>query len=1051
MSPRFIRPEPQSPLGVKLVLGPTNTGKTHLAVERMLAHSSGMIGLPLRLLAREIYDRVVRIKGAQAVALVTGEEKIVPKSPSYWVSTVEAMPMELDVAFIAVDEIQLCADPDRGHVFTDRLLNARGREETMFMGSEAIRPLAASLLPRADIITRPRLSTLTYVPPHKLSRLPRRSAVIAFSVTEVYGLAEMLRRQHGGAAVVMGALSPRTRNAQVELFQNGDVDYIVATDAIGMGLNMDINHVAFAQKSKFDGERFRNLTAAEIAQVAGRAGRHMTSGSFTTLADLVENFDLDLVQAVETHSFPTLQHVEWRNSQLDFATPEALIASLEALPSDSRFRRAREADDLMVLRAAAADPAIRHMARHPAAVRKLWEACQLPDFRKISPADHTRICLSVYKFLMSERGTIPNDWFNQQIKPLDRVDGDIDTLAQRIAHVRTWTYAANRPNWLESPAHWQNQARDIEDRLSDALHKGLSQRFIDRRTAVLMRELRQKERLMAVVEKDGSVTVEGHFIGALSGFTFDVDEAQLSADQRTLRQAADKALVTEISERASKLSEAEDDKFSLLLADPETQALIPAGRILWDGILVAELVAGPEALRPRIRMIQAPLLTGDDLKRVEARLQTWLDGYLNRELKPLFRLQESLELPEAISGLARGLAYQVVENLGTLSRRRVAADFRAVDKDGRRQMRSLGIWLGSTSFYLPPLLKPHAARLRLLLWSVFTQQTTLAVPPTPGLITVPTDKSVPGIFYEILGFRPIGGLAVRLDMLERLGQAAREVAEKGPFVSDSKLMSLVGVSGDDFLKIMSYLGYAYRQPSDSEAAAWAARQTEAAGETPGQTPVEVPVEAPAETPTQAPVEEPVEAPAESPVEEPVEAPAETPSEEPLQTPGETPDATAVEDVAEVLDEVSAVAAAPQMLFFREDTRRPRPDRRPERHQPRNRDDQPGQAPTGERAPDQRNRRPRQHGPRVANDTADRPDRKQPHGGERQARNDSPRSDKPRSDKPRFDKARGDKPRGGNEPRVWSSEPQSGSKRPAFNEDSPFAALASLKQSLLNKK
>lgn len=1002
-------PEPRPHDSVRWVLGPTNTGKTHLAVERMLGHSSGVIGLPLRLLAREIYDRVTRIRDKSEVALVTGEEKIVPRHARYWIATTEAMPLDVNAAFVAVDEIQLCADSDRGHVFTDRLLNARGREETMFMGAETMRELAEKLLPRATIITRPRFSSLTHVPPQKLSRLPRRSAVIAFSATEVYGLAEMLRRQRGGAAVVMGALSPRTRNAQVALYQNGDVDYIVATDAIGMGLNMDIDHVAFASRRKFDGQQFRELRAQEVAQIAGRAGRHMSDGTFSTVAELAPDFDSELVAAVEQHRFPPVEILEWRNSALDFSTPDNLVATLEAMPRHGSFRRAREAEDLSVLKIALGNGEIRAKANAPAALRRLWDACQIPDFRKVSPADHARLCLSVFRFLMSAESRVPADWFDNQLKPLDRVDGDIDTLAQRIAHVRTWTYAANRPDWLRHPERWQDRTREIEDRLSDALHERLSQRFIDRRTAVLMRELRQKDRLMTVVEKDGSVSVEGHFIGSLEGFAFAADQAQAGADSRTLRQAAEKALAQEITARAERLAAAEDKAFSLLFGEP-----ITATRILWEGVAIGELAAGPEPLRPRARALPSPLLTGEDLQRVEERLQRWLDAYLDRELKPLFRLKAALDEPESIKGLARGLAYQLYENLGTLPRRRVAAEFRAVDKDGRRQMRSLGIWLGAASFYLPPLLKPLPARLRLLLWAVHGGHHSLPQPPQPGLITITTEQGVPASFYEILGFRPIGGLAIRLDMLERLGQAAREASEKGAFALDARLMSLVGVSGDEFLKVMSYLGYNYRAPTEAEAAAWLKRQAERPAEpASSDKAAEEPAEADGiETPQGGAGQQPVNDPAnQAPEPTPVETDAQIASEPEAEAQPEivaepNPGAESEKDAATP----EAATAVPEKLFFREEVRRKpvRPKSRPRRRTgtPDAAKADGAAAPAGDEKSEFRKAR------------SPRPKNRQ---GERRA---APPGGKGRSGRP--------------------------AREPEFDADSPFAALAALRQAMLKK-
>ncbi|MET0866908.1 MAG: helicase-related protein, partial [Pseudorhodoplanes sp.] len=496
--------------GVTAVLGPTNTGKTHLAIERMLAHSSGMIGLPLRLLAREVYNKVADRVGVSEVALITGEEKIKPPNPRFWVSTVEAMPRDLDPAFLAIDEIQIAADFERGHVFTDRILNRRGREETLILGAATIRPMVEKLLPGANILSRPRLSQLTFTGDKKMTRLPSRSAIVAFSADEVYAIAELIRRQRGGAAVVLGALSPRTRNAQVALYQSGDVDYLVATDAIGMGLNLDVDHVAFASDRKFDGYQFRHLAPAELAQIAGRAGRATRDGTFGTTGRCAP-FDDEMVQRLESHSFEPLKLLQWRNSDLDFASIGALQASLSEMPTEAGLTRAPLAEDVLVLEHAARDEAIRGYAKSRDAVERLWEACQVPDYRKIAPANHAELVTTLYGFLMRE-GKIPDEWFARQVAQADHSEGDIDSLSTRIAHVRTWTFVANRPDWLADPDHWQGVTRGVEDKLSDALHERLTARFVDRRTSVLMRRLRENTTLDSEISKTGEVTVEGHLV-----------------------------------------------------------------------------------------------------------------------------------------------------------------------------------------------------------------------------------------------------------------------------------------------------------------------------------------------------------------------------------------------------------------------------------------------------------------------------------------------------------------------------------------------------------
>src|SRR5213082_2476877 len=565
--------------GVTAVLGPTNTGKTHLAIERMLAHSTGVIGLPLRLLAREVYNKIADRAGPEAVALVTGEEKIKPKNPRFWVSTVEAMPRDLDVSFLAVDEIQIAADLERGHVFTDRILHRRGRDETLLLGAATMRPIIERLLPGASIVTRPRLSQLEFAGDRKITRQPRRTAIVAFSADEVYAIAELIRRQHGGAAVVLGSLSPRTRNAQVALFQSGDVDYLVATDAIGMGLNLDVDHVAFASDRKYDGYQFRRLNPSELAQIAGRAGRATRNGTFGTTGRCPP-FETELAQALESHSFEPIKVLQWRNTTLDFASVGALQASLAETPKQSGLTRAPIAEDILVLEHAARDDEIRLLATTRQAVERLWDVCQVPDYRKISPATHAELATTLYGFLMRE-GTIPTDWFARQVEQADHTDGDIDTLSNRIAHIRTWTFAANRPDWLGDPEHWQGVTRAVEDKLSDALHERLTERFVDRRTSVLMRRLRENAVLETDISKSGEVVVEGHAIGRLDGFTFTPDAAEAGSEAKALQAAAQKALAGEIDARAERLGGAADGQF-VLTAD---------GTIRWIGDAVGKLVS----------------------------------------------------------------------------------------------------------------------------------------------------------------------------------------------------------------------------------------------------------------------------------------------------------------------------------------------------------------------------------------------------------------------------------------------------------------------------
>ncbi|MDR3436333.1 helicase-related protein [Telmatospirillum sp.] len=772
------------------VLGPTNTGKTHLALERMLGHRTGMIGFPLRLLARENYDRIVRLKGKATVALLTGEEKIIPAHPSWFICTVESMPLDRRVDFLAVDEIQLCADPDRGHVFTDRLLHARGQTETMFLGAETIKPLIRQLVPRVEFVTRPRFSQLSYAGAQKLQRLAPRSAVVAFSAADVYALAELMRRQKGGAAVVLGALSPRTRNAQVGLYQAGEVDYLVATDAIGMGLNMDVDHVAFAGLRKFDGRVPRGLDATEVAQIAGRAGRHMNDGTFGTTGD-IGPIAAEIVDAVENHTFPPLQRLQWRNSDLRFTSIETLLGALNRQPDRPGLIRARDADDQLVLQALAADPEIAARARSPERVRLLWDVCQIPDFRKTLAEQHSRLLAVIFRHLSGPDERLPDDWLDQQIKRLDRTDGDLDTLIGRIANIRTWTYVSHRADWLTDAAGWQARSRAIEDRLSDALHDRLTQRFVDRRTTMLVRKLKGTDVLLSNVAKDGQVVVEGHFVGNLRGFQFEADHAEGIHATRTVAAAAQRALRPEIASRVA-----------LLAAEPDTAfALDDQGRILWQDNPVARLSPGATPLRPAVVLLPSDLIETAARDLLHKRLTAWIADFLAGGLAPLFAAQAA-----PLSGPARGLVFQLGEGLGSLPRRSAAAQIRPLSETDRKALARLDIRLGMESVFLPPLLKPASQSLRALLWCVHRGLSPLPAPP-PGCITVPMVDGYPPGFYEAIGFRPLGSRAVRLDMLERFAAEVRHLARSGPFPASPALSARLNLSQGDVGHILEALGY----------------------------------------------------------------------------------------------------------------------------------------------------------------------------------------------------------------------------------------------------
>ncbi len=796
--------------GVTAVLGPTNTGKTHLAIERLLAHRSGIIGLPLRLLAREVYDRIKPRCGAERVALITGEEKIIPANPCYYVCTVEAMPLDHAAEFVAIDEIQLAADPERGHVFTRRLLNARGLFETMLLGADTMRAIIAELLPGANFVSRPRFSSLSYTGRRKLSRLPRRSAIVAFSAGNVYEIAELVRRQRGGAAVVMGALSPRTRNAQVELFQSGDVDFIVATDAIGMGLNMDIDHVAFASKRKFDGKEHRDLSAAEMAQIAGRAGRHMNDGTFGESAD-APDFDPEIISRIESHEFASIKCLQWRNTELDYSSIEALQQSLEMVPGRQGLVRARIGADQQALAILGRNDEIAALATGPDELRLLWDVCQLPDYRNITTGDHAGLVARIFTFLAKE-GRIPQKWFAEKLHNADKTKGNIDTLSARISYIRTWTFIANSAGWLEDAAGWQGRTREMEDRLSDALHQKLISSFVDRRTSVLMKRLREREDLMAVITDEGEVMVEGEKIGELKGFVFNPSSHKADAQGKALRSAASSVLAREIPERAARLAGADDAAFELT----------GEGGVLWEKQPVARLKRGEDVLRAQISVIAGEHLDGAELAAVQARLQSWLDAYIKARLEPLVNLHNAQE----IDGLARGLAFRLVENLGLVAREKIADDVKALDQDARGELRKYGVRFGAYSVYFPQLLKPAATALRMQLWALFQDEGSLKdVPPPPGegLTSVRLDPALPEGFYGAAGFRICRSRAVRADMLERLADEIRPLVywksgdsetvrpegsvEGGGFTVTPAMMSYVGCSGEDFAEILLAIGF----------------------------------------------------------------------------------------------------------------------------------------------------------------------------------------------------------------------------------------------------
>ncbi|WP_421696203.1 helicase-related protein [Aestuariivirga sp.] len=1037
-----------SPKTVTAVLGPTNTGKTHLAVERMLGHGGGMIGLPLRLLAREIYDRVRLKVGDAAVALVTGEEKIIPAAARYWVCTVEAMPSDVDVPFLAIDEVQLCADFERGHIFTDRVLHRRGREETMLLGAGTMRPILEKLIPGTSFVSRPRFSQLLYAGQKKITRLPRRSAIVAFSAEMVYATAELIRRQRGGAAVVLGALSPRTRNAQVALYQSGDVDYIVATDAIGMGLNMDVDHVAFASTRKFDGFQYRQLNPSELGQVAGRAGRYMNDGTFGVTGE-ADPFEQETVERLESHNFESVRMLQWRNRELDFGSLDRLKQSLGMLPRQQGLTRAQPNADMLALEALARDPATRDLATAKKDVERLWEVCQIPDYRNISNSEHASIVSKIYQYLQTGDGFIDEDWFVRQLKFCENTHGDLDTLSNRISHIRTWTFVANRPDWLKAPLYWQSYAREIEDKLSDALHERLTQRFIDRRTSVLMKRLAQKEELMSTVEEDGAIHVEGEYIGRIKGFLFVPDGATEGAEARALKAAALSAVAAEINARAKAVAASTDTALKLSRD----------GQIIWNHAPVGRLEPGATLLKPRAAVTAGDQLSGSDREEVQARLQKFVDRHIASVLEPLVKLEEG----EGLEGISRGIAFRLVETLGVLPRDSVTEEVKSLSQDDRAKLRAFGARFGAFNVYVPALLKPAPTELRLLLWALNLSKegklepAALPQPPGQGLTSASFDRSTPKGFYGVCGYRICGSRVVRIDMLERLADLIRDRVfwrarfpeearpagsiEGGGFAVVPDMMSLVGCSGEDFLGILRSLDYRMQKKKVKRPlAAAAVAATPTAGEEPG-TPLELPGNTPSEIPPETPTEAPPspEPPPPQPAEPPMEPP--TPPElppAPVETPPDLATPAAEEESAPIATEATAEATAAVEaateeieieVWWPRDTGpfRHRPERQNQQKRPQHRREAAPQAaapaagekPEGERRDGGRPRRHHGKGPR----RDDRPE----------AQDGRPERAKPRHEerKPQFEerKPRPEKP---------------------IDPDSPFAVLGALKAKLAGK-
>jgi len=985
---------------VTAVLGPTNTGKTHYAIERMLAHRTGVIGLPLRLLAREVYDRIVAQRGPSVVGLVTGEERIVPDRCQYWVCTVEAMPLDIGADFVAVDEIQLCADPDRGHVFTDRLLRARGLHETLFLGAETMRGAIAGLVPGVTFLKRERFSELTFTGSKKISRMPERSAIVGFSVDNVYAIAELIRRTKGGCAVVMGALSPRTRNAQVALYQNGDVDYLVATDAIGMGLNLDIKHIAFSATAKFDGHRMRQLYPQELAQIAGRAGRHTENGTFGVTGE-ARPFDDTVIEAIEEHRFDPVRKLHWRNHELEFGSAERLIASLERHTHDPWLTRARDADDVLALKALFEMPEVKDKLTGPKRVQLLWDVCRIPDFRNAGGGEHTSLLARIFDFLVGRGlggGKVPSDWMKKAVERIDKPGGDIDTISKRLAYIRTWTYVAQRKGWVEDESHWREETRAVEDRLSDALHAALTQRFVDRRTSVLMRRLKQKETLVAEVNDKGEVTVEGEFAGRLEGFRFSQD-ASASPDQaRVLRTAAVQALRPEFHLRADKFYNAADTEMDFT----------EQGGLMWGTSAIGKLVKGGEITKPTVEAFVDEEAGEEVAEKVRRRLQHFIDRKVATQFEPLLAMGRD----ETLQGLAKGFAFRLAEGLGVLDRGVIAAEVKELDQEARSALRKHGVRFGQYTIFQPALLKPAPTRLRLVLWSLWNGLSEFPESPPPGLVTIPNIAAVPKPHYTLAGYHPAGTRAIRIDMLERLADILRQKDTKAGFEATPDMLSITGMTLEQFSDLMGGLGYKGDKGERAKVKAAA---------------VLVPVEVDPNAPL-------------NPITE--EESAFVRVEEPAAESGE--------------------AAAPEMEVFYTFTWAPKPRfQRPERaprpegaaaRGPRKEGDAPQgeRKPRGERSGDRGADRGADRGPRKEGDApqADRPQGERRHG-KPQGERSGDRAGKPQGDRgDRGDRGgdrKGGKPNRDDRQKSFEARPPRVEK--PVDPDNPFAALMALKGKL----
>ena len=771
------------------VLGPTNTGKTHMAIEKMLEFNSGIFGLPLRLLAREVYDKCIKKIGSNKVALITGEEKIIPNTAQYFICTVEAMPKDKVVDFIAVDEIQMCGDRERGHIFTDRLLNFRGEVLTMFLGSQVMKTIVSQIIPETRFIEQQRFSKLSYNGHKKISRLERKSALIAFSVEEVYAIAELVRRQKGGAAVIMGSLSPKTRNSQVEIYQSGDVDYLVATDAIGMGLNMDIEQVSFSSLKKFDGKKIRRLRTTEISQIAGRAGRYKVDGSFGVTGGC-ENLQSDEIERIESHKLDEIKFLFWRNSDLNFNSAEDLIRSLEKKPSSKNFLKISDSLDENVLKYLVRDKKLKFSNNK---LELLWDCCQIPDFQK-KAFTHIDVVTKVFNFLNTGKNLIPNDYMKIQLKGLDKYRGNIDMISNKISNVRTWSYVANKKNWVENSDYWIQMSKNIEDSLSDKLHNEITKSFIDKRISVLSRGLKQDMKLNTEINTKDELIIDGQLIGKLKGLKLNLEftSGTLDTDVKSLKKAARQGISEELIGRVKEIIKSKDIEFSQNY------------KIIWKNHPIAKLRKGNNYLHPEIEIIADENLENNSKEELLNFLNIWLKSYIEEELKDLINLIKN----ENKNKYLRALAFQLYESNGVLKRSNIEDVVKAISKEDRKQFRKLGIKIGRYHIFLPRMLKPKAVSLRILLWKFYNSFVESSEIPKSGLnFLTDNQNKFDKKFLLLCGFENFGNYYIRVDILEKLFLKIIDNTKNGKFKISSEMMNLLGCSKENFYKVMGLMNY----------------------------------------------------------------------------------------------------------------------------------------------------------------------------------------------------------------------------------------------------